>query len=49
MGVAGAAARVGASKHLDHLRRMVDALVECQGETSQDLKHNYAIEFQVGL
>ena len=31
-GVAGAAARVGASKHLDPLRQRTDALLGCQGE-----------------
>ena len=34
LGVAGAAARVGATKHLDPLRQRVDALVGCQGETN---------------
>ena len=33
-GVAGAAARVGASKHLDPLQQRIDALLECQGETN---------------
>ena len=33
-GVAGAAARVGASKHLDPLRKRIDALLGCQGETN---------------
>ena len=33
-GVAGAAARVETSKHLNPLQRRVDALVECQGETN---------------
>ena len=33
-GVAGAAARVGASKHLDPLQQRIDALVGCQGETN---------------
>ena len=32
-GVAGAAARVGASKHLDPLQQRIDALLGCQGET----------------
>ena len=32
-GVAGAAALVGASKHLDPLPRKVDALEGCLGET----------------
>ena len=32
--VAGAAARVGASKHLDPLRQRVDAVEGCQGETN---------------
>ena len=34
-GVAGEAAQVGAAKHLDPLRRRVDALVECRGETTK--------------
>ena len=33
-GVAGAAARVGASKHLDPLQQRIDALLGCQGETN---------------
>ena len=33
-GVAGAAAQVGASKHLDPLRQRIDALLGCQGETN---------------
>ena len=33
-GVAGAAARVGASKHLDPLRQRIDALLGCLGETN---------------
>ena len=32
--VAGAAARVGSSKHLDPLQQSIDALQECQGETN---------------
>ena len=31
-GVAGAAAQVGASKHLDPLQQRIDALLGCQGE-----------------
>ena len=33
-GVAGAAAQVGASKHLDPLQHRIDALLGCQGETN---------------
>ena len=33
-GVAGAAAQVGASKHLDPLQQRIDALLGCQGETN---------------
>ena len=33
-GVAGAAAQVGASKHLDPLQQRIDALLKCQGETN---------------
>ena len=33
-GVAGAAAQVGASKHLDPLQQKIDALLGCQGETN---------------
>ena len=33
-GVAGAAARVGSSKHLDPLQQRIDALLRCQGETN---------------
>ena len=33
-GIAGAAARVGASKHLDPLQQRTDALLGCQGETN---------------
>ena len=33
-GVAGAAAQVGASKHLDPLQQRTDALLGCQGETN---------------
>ena len=33
-GVAGAAARVRASKHLDPLQQRIDALLGCQGETN---------------
>ena len=33
-GVTGAAARVGASKHLDPLQQRIDALLGCQGETN---------------
>ena len=33
-GVAGAAARVSASKHLDPLQQRIDALLGCQGETN---------------
>ena len=33
-GVAGAAARVGASKHVDPLQQRIDALLGCQGETN---------------
>ena len=32
-GVPGAAAKVGASKHLDPLQQTIDALLGCQGET----------------
>ena len=34
LGVAGTAARVGASKHLDPLQQRIDALLGCQGETN---------------
>ena len=44
-GVAGAAARVGPSKHLNPVLQGVDALVEFQGKTNQDLQHNLANEF----
>ena len=33
-GVAGAAAQVGASKHLDPLQQRIDAVLGCQGETN---------------
>ena len=33
-GVAGAAAQVGASKHLDPLQQRIGALLGCQGETN---------------
>ena len=33
-GVAGAAAQVGTSKHLDPLQQRIDALLGCQGETN---------------
>ena len=33
-GVAGAAAQVGASKHLDPLQQRIDVLLGCQGETN---------------
>ena len=33
-GVAGAAARVGTSKHLDPLPQRTYALLQCQGETN---------------
>ena len=33
-GVTGAAAQVGASKHLDPLQQRIDALLGCQGETN---------------
>ena len=33
-GIAGAAAQVGASKHLDPLQQRIDALLGCQGETN---------------
>ena len=33
-GVAGAAAQVGASKHLNPLQQRIDALLGCQGETN---------------
>ena len=33
-GVAGAAARVGSSKHLDPLQQRINALLGCQGETN---------------
>ena len=48
-GVAGAAAQVGASKHLDPLQQRIDALLGCQGETNYDLLRNLAIEFWDGL
>ena len=47
--VAGAAAQVGVSKHLDPLQQRIDALLECQGETNYDLLRNLAIEFWDGL
>ena len=33
-GVAGAAAQVGASKHLDPPQQTIDAVLRCQGETN---------------
>ena len=33
-GVAGAAAQVGSSMHLDPLQQRIDALLGCQGETN---------------
>ena len=41
----GAAAPVGASKHFDPTQRGVNAVVECPGNTNQDLERNFVIEF----